>query len=72
MFLDCNTSGDNRLIGPNVQFLTPVHPLSARERLPGVTIGDNTTIAAGSIVTHAIPANVLAMGQPCKVVRELP
>lgn len=39
--------------------------------LPGVTIGDNTTIAAGSLVTKSIPANCLAMGSPCKVVREL-
>ena len=37
----------------------------------GVTIGDNTTIGAGSIVSKDIPAGVLAMGQPCKVVREL-
>lgn len=39
--------------------------------LPGVTIGDNTTIAAGSIVTKSIPANCLAVGSPCKVVKEL-
>lgn len=38
---------------------------------PGVTIGDNTTIGAGSIVTRDIPANVLAVGNPCRVVREL-
>jgi len=37
--------------------------------LPGVTIGDNTTIGAGSIVTKSIPANCLAVGNPCKVVR---
>lgn len=39
--------------------------------LPGVTIGDNTTIGAGSVVTKNIPANVLAMGNPCRVVRDL-
>ncbi|MFD2158896.1 sugar O-acetyltransferase [Rubritalea tangerina] len=39
--------------------------------LPGVTIGDNTTIAAGSVVTKNIPANVLAMGVPCRVARSL-
>lgn len=39
--------------------------------LPGVTIGDNTTIAAGSVVTKSIPANCLAMGSPCKVVKNL-
>ena len=39
--------------------------------LPGVTIGENSVIAAGSIVTKDIPANVVAMGIPCKVVREI-
>lgn len=39
--------------------------------LPGVTIGKNTVIGAGSLVTKDIPANVLALGSPCKVVREL-
>ena len=39
--------------------------------LPGVTIGDNTVIGAGSVVTKDIPANVLAFGNPCKVVREI-
>ncbi len=39
--------------------------------LPGVTIGDNTTIGAGSLVTKSIPANCLAVGSPCKVVKEL-
>ncbi len=39
--------------------------------LPGVTIGDNTVIGAGSIVTKDIPANVIAVGNPCRVVREI-
>lgn len=39
--------------------------------LPGVTIGDNSTIAAGSVVTKSIPANVVAGGNPCRVIREL-
>lgn len=39
--------------------------------LPGVTIGDNTVIGAGSVVTKDIPANVVAYGNPCKVVREI-
>ena len=39
--------------------------------LPGVTIGDNTVIGAGSIVTKDIPANVVAVGNPCKVLREI-
>lgn len=39
--------------------------------LGGVTIGENSVIAAGSVVTRDIPANSLAMGIPCKVVREI-
>ena len=39
--------------------------------LPGVTIGDNTTIGAGSVVTKDIPSNVLALGNPCRVVRDI-
>lgn len=39
--------------------------------LPGITIGDNTVIGAGSIVTKDIPANVVAVGNPCKVLREI-
>lgn len=36
---------------------------------PGVTIGDNTVIGAGSVVTKDIPANVVAAGNPCRVIR---
>lgn len=39
--------------------------------LPGVHIGENTVIGAGSIVTKDIPANVVALGSPCRVVREI-
>ena len=39
--------------------------------LPGVTIGDNTVIGAGSVVTKDIPANVVAVGNPCKILREI-
>lgn len=39
--------------------------------LPGVTIGDNTVIGAGSVVTKDIPANVVAVGNPCKVLRPI-
>ena len=39
--------------------------------LPGITIGDNTVVGAGSIVTKDLPANVLAVGNPCRVVREI-
>lgn len=38
---------------------------------PGVTIGDNTIIGAGSVVTHDIPANVIAAGSPAKVIRPI-
>mgnify|MGYP000892722142 FL=1 len=37
----------------------------------GITIGENTTIGAGSVVTKDIPANVFAAGNPCKVIRTL-
>jgi maltose O-acetyltransferase len=38
---------------------------------PGVTIGDNTTIGAGSVVVNGIPSNVVAVGNPCKVIKHL-
>lgn len=39
--------------------------------LPGVRIGENTVIGAGSVVTKDIPANVVAVGNPCRVMREI-
>lgn len=39
--------------------------------LPGVTIGDNCTIGAGSVVIHDIPANSIAVGNPCKVIKKV-
>ncbi len=39
--------------------------------LPGVTVGDNAVIGAGSIVTRDVPASVLAVGNPCRVLREI-
>ena len=39
--------------------------------LPGVSIGDNAVIGAGSIVTKDIPANTVAVGNPCRVMREI-
>ena len=39
--------------------------------VPGVTIGDNTVIGAGSIVTRDIPSGVVAVGNPCRVLREV-
>lgn len=39
--------------------------------MPGVTIGDNTVIGAGSVVTKDIPSGVVAAGNPCRVIREI-
>lgn len=39
--------------------------------MPGVTIGDNTVIGGGSVVTKDIPANVVAVGNPCRVIRAI-
>jgi maltose O-acetyltransferase len=87
--------GEDCQIGPNVQLLTPVHPLEPqprRDRLeaarpitiednvwigggaiicPGVTIGRDSVIGAGAVVTRDIPARSLAVGSPAKVIREL-
>jgi maltose O-acetyltransferase len=38
---------------------------------PGVTIGDNTVVGAGAVVTKSLPANVLAVGNPARVIKEL-
>ena len=51
--------GNNVWIGGNVVVL------------PGVTIGDNVVIGAGSIVTKDIPSNSVAVGNPCKVIKEI-
>ena len=59
------------------QFTSPIHIGrncwigSGALILPGVTIGDNTVIGAGSVVTKDIPANVVAYGNPCRVIREI-
>lgn len=39
--------------------------------LPGVTIGNNVTIGAGSVVTRDIPDNTLAVGNPCRVIKSI-
>lgn len=52
-------------VGNNVWFGASV------KVLPGVTIGDNAVIGAGSLVTKDIPANTLAYGSPCRPVREI-
>ena len=38
---------------------------------PGVTIGDNVVIGSGSVVTKDIPDNVIAVGNPCRILREI-
>ena len=53
------TIGDNVWIGGNVVVN------------PGITIGNNTVIGSGSVVTKDIPDNVIAVGNPCKVLREI-
>ncbi len=89
------TIGDDVQIGPNVQLLTPTHPVEPEPRrakweaaepitlgdnvwlgggaivLPGMTIGDNTVVGAGAVVTRDLPANVVAVGNPARVVRTL-
>lgn len=52
--------GDNVWIGGNTVVL------------PGITIGNNVTIGAGSVVTKDIPDNMLAFGNPCKIIRQIP
>ncbi|WP_336921484.1 sugar O-acetyltransferase [Aquipuribacter sp. SD81] len=89
------TIGDDVQMGPNVQLLTPTHPLDPRLRrdkweaaepitigdnvwlgggvivLPGVSIADHTVVGAGSVVTRDLPAGVVAVGNPARVVRHL-
>jgi galactoside O-acetyltransferase len=44
---------------------------SGAQILPGVIIGDNCVIGSGSVVTRDIPANTVAYGVPCRVIREI-
>lgn len=88
------TIGDDVLMGPNVQLLTPTHPISPGPRrakweaakpivievnvwlgggaivCPGVTIGENSIVAAGAVVVKDVPPNVIVGGNPAKVLRE--
>ncbi|TDB96132.1 sugar O-acetyltransferase [Micromonospora fluostatini] len=89
------TIGADVQIGPNVQLLTPTHPVEPEPRrakwegsapltigdnvwlgggaivLAGVTIGENTVVGAGAVVTRDLPPNVVAVGNPARVVRTL-
>ncbi|GAB3285048.1 sugar O-acetyltransferase [Kineosporia babensis] len=87
--------GEDCQLGPNVQLLTPTHPIEPQPRrdkleaarpitigdnvwlgggvivCPGVSIGDNSVIGAGAVVTRDIPANVVAVGNPARVIRSI-
>lgn len=87
--------GDDVQIGPNVQLLTPTHPVEPEPRrakvegakpitignnvwlgggaivCPGVSIGENTVVGAGAVVTRNLPANVVAVGNPARVIRSI-
>ncbi|WP_244930572.1 sugar O-acetyltransferase [Nocardioides sp. W7] len=89
------TIGDDVQIGPNVQLLTPTHPVEPGPRrdkweaaqpitigdnvwlgggvivCPGVSIGADTVVGAGSVVTKDLPAGVVAVGNPARVIRKL-
>ncbi|WP_153535130.1 sugar O-acetyltransferase [Actinomadura macrotermitis] len=89
------TIGADVQIGPNVQLLTPTHPLDPEQRrakleaaepiviednvwlgggaivLAGVTIGADSVIGAGAVVTRDVPPGVVAVGTPAKVIRRL-
>ena len=87
--------GEDVQVGPNVQLLTPTHPLDPELRrtgleaaepitiednvwlgggvivLPGVTIGRDTVVGAGAVVARDLPAGVVAVGNPARVIRSL-
>ncbi|MFI9188421.1 sugar O-acetyltransferase [Streptomyces californicus] len=97
VFLDVAriTIGADVQMGPNVQLLTPTHPVDPEPRrakweaalpitigdnvwlgggvivCPGVTIGENTVVGAGAVVTRDLPANVVAVGSPARVIRTI-
>mgnify|MGYP001073877109 CR=1 FL=1 len=69
--LDAKLRNSGRELGAEVKIGNNVWLGGGCIICPGVTIGDNTTIGAGSVVTKDIPANVFAAGNPCKVIKEI-
>ena len=89
------TIGAGVQIGPNVQLLTPTHPVDPEQRrtgleaaepitiednvwlgggvivCPGVTIGRDTVVGAGSVVTRDLPPRVVAAGNPARIIRRV-
>lgn len=89
------TIGADAQFGPNVQLLTPTHPVAPEQPqakweaaqpitvgdnvwlgggvivCPGATIGENTVVGAGAVVTRDLPANVVAVGNPARITREI-
>ncbi|RKN08959.1 sugar O-acetyltransferase [Streptomyces radicis] len=89
------TIGADVQIGPNVQLLTPTHPVDPEPRrqkweaakpitigdnvwlgggvivCPGVSIGENTVVGAGAVVTRDLPPDVVAVGNPARVSRTI-
>lgn len=69
--------GDHTMFGPNVTIATAGHPIRPDLREKGyqynmpVRIGRNCWIGAGSVVTKDLPADVVAVGNPCRVLREI-
>ncbi|MEO8798928.1 MAG: sugar O-acetyltransferase [Polyangiaceae bacterium] len=89
------TIGDDVQIGPNVQLLTPTHPVEPNARrakfeaakpivignnvwlgggvivCPGVSVGEDSVVGAGAVITHDLPARVVAVGNPARVLRSI-
>ena len=81
-FLDLGgiTIEDDVLIGPKVSLITENHPIRIKRNawigaastiLPGVTVGENAIVAAGSVVTKDVPDNVVVAGVPAKMIKKI-
>lgn len=65
------TIGDDCFIGPNVSIYTACHSTDPVERNTRNEWAEPVTIGAGSVVTKDIPSDVVAVGNPCRVIRQL-